>query len=83
MPTSLQGRAQKAARQKGYRFRNRSGMLNEDVLKQCWRAIRQDAAAGVEQVSAQADEPHLDENIHHLVERLKQKRYRAHLVRRQ
>jgi retron-type reverse transcriptase len=58
-------------------------MLNEDFLKQCWRDIRQDAAAGVDQVSAQAYEQHLDENIHHLVERLKQKRYRAQLVRRQ
>jgi RNA-directed DNA polymerase len=83
MPTSLQGIAQKAARQKGYRVRNLYGMLNEDFLKQCWRDIRQDAAAGVDQVSAQEDEQHLDENIHHLVERLKQKRYRAKLVRRQ
>ena len=57
-------------------------MLNEDVLKQCWRAIRKEAAAGVDQVSAQEYEQHLDENIHRLVERLKQKRYRATLVRR-
>jgi RNA-directed DNA polymerase len=82
MPTSLQGRAQKAARHKGYRFRNLYGMLNEDFLKQCWRDIRKDAATGVDQVSAQADEQHLDANIHGLVERLKQKRYRAKLVRR-
>jgi len=83
MPTSLQGIAQKAARHKGYRFRNLSGMRNEDFLKQCWRDIRQDAAAGVDQVSAQEYEQHRDENIHHLVERLKQKRYRAKRVRRQ
>ena len=82
MPTSLQGRAQKAESQKGYRFRNLYGMLDEDFLKQCWRDIRKDAAAGVDQVSAQEYEQHLDENIHRLVERLKQKRYRATLVRR-
>ena len=58
------------------------GMRNEDVLKQCWRAIRQDAAAGVEHVSAQEYAPHLDENLHGLVERLKQKRYHATLVSR-
>ena len=57
-------------------------MLNEDVLKQCWRTIRQDAATGVEQGSAQEYEQHLDATIHDLVERLKQKRYRATLVRR-
>jgi RNA-directed DNA polymerase len=83
MPTSLQGIAQKAERQKGYRFRNLYGMLNEDFLKQCWRDIRKDAASGVDHVSAQAYEQHLDANIHDLVERLKQKRYRAKLVRRQ
>jgi len=82
MPTSLQGRAQKAARQKGYRFRNLSGMLDEDGLKQCWRDIRKEAAAGVAQVSAQEYEQHLDEHIHGLVERLKQTRSRATLVRR-
>jgi RNA-directed DNA polymerase len=82
MPTSLQGIAKKAASQKGYRFRNLYGMLNEDFLKQCWRDIRKDAATGVDQVSAQEYEQHLDANIHDLVERLKQKRYRAKLVRR-
>jgi len=82
MPTSLQGIAKKAESQKGYRFRNLYGMLDADFLKQCWRDIRKDAASGVDQVSAQEYEQHLDENIHHLVERLKQKRYRATLVRR-
>src|SRR5262245_27440529 len=81
MPTCLQGIAQKAARQKGSRSRNRYGMLNEDFLTQGWRDIRQDAAAGGDQVSAQAYEQHLDTTIHNLVERLKQKRYRAKLVR--
>ncbi len=34
-------------------------MLKEDCLQQCWRDIRTDAAAGVDQVSAQAYEQHL------------------------
>jgi RNA-directed DNA polymerase len=82
MPTSLQGIAQKARNQQGYRFRNLYGMLNEEFLTQCWRDIRKDAAAGVDQMSAQVYEQHLDKNIHYLVERLKHKRYRAKLVRR-
>ena len=82
MPPSLQGRAQKAASQKGYRFRNLYGRLDEDFLQQGWRDIRQDAASGVDQVRAHAYEQHLDEHIHRLVECLKQKRYRATLVRR-
>ena len=82
MPTSLQGIAKKAASHKGYRFRNLYGMLDEDFLTQCWRDIRKEAATGVDQRSAQADEQHLDAHIHDLVERLTQKRYRATLVRR-
>ena len=82
MPTSLQGIAPQATRHKGSRFRPRYGMLDEDVLTQCWRDIRQDAAAGVDQGSAPADEQHLAEPIHRLVERLKQQRDRATLVRR-
>ena len=82
MPPSLQGRAQQAASPQGSRCRNRSGMLHEDCLTPCWRASRQEAAAGVEQGRAQEDEQPLDDHLPHLVERLKPKRYRATLVRR-
>lgn len=83
MPTSLQGRAQKAARPKGSRCRTRYGRLDEGFLQQCWRDIRQAAASGVAQGSAQAYAQRLDANSHDLVERLQQKRYRATRVRRQ
>jgi RNA-directed DNA polymerase len=81
-PTSRQGIATKAERHKGYRVRHLDGRLDEDFRKQGWRDLRQEAASGVEQVRAQAYEPHLDEHLHRLVERLKQKRSRAKLVRR-
>jgi hypothetical protein len=81
-PTSLQGRAKKAKSPQGDRFRHRYGRRDEDVLPQCWRDIRKEAAAGVEQVRAQAYEQPLDEHRHRLVERLQQQRYRATLVRR-
>jgi RNA-directed DNA polymerase len=80
--TSLRAIAEKAARQPGYRFRNLYGMLNEAMLKDSWRDIRKDAAYGVDRVSAQEYELNLEENIHQLVAGLKQKRYRAKLVRR-
>ncbi len=82
VPTSLQAIAEKAASQPGYRFRNLYGMLNEAMLKDSWRFIRKDAAFGVDRVSAEDYEQNLDENIRLLVEGLKQKRYRAKLVRR-
>ncbi len=57
-------------------------MLDADFLTQCWCDIRKAAASGVEQGSAQEYEQHLDEPMHRLVERLKQKRSRATRVRR-
>ena len=82
MPTSLQGIAEKAHSQKQYRFRNLYGMLNEELLKESWGEIKKHAASGVDQISAPDYEPHLEETIRGLVERLKQKRYRAKLVKR-
>src|SRR5512136_1623400 len=78
MSTFLQGIAKKAHEQPKHRF----GNLYE-LLKECWRDIRKDAAYGVDRVSAEDYEQNLDENIHDLVERLKRKQYRAKLVRRQ
>ena len=82
MPTFLQGIANKAQEQPKHRFGNLYELLNEAYLKECWHDIRKDAAYGVDRVSAQDYEQHLDENIHDLVERLKRKQYRAKLVRR-
>ena len=82
MRTSLQGIAKKAEGEKGYRFRNLYGLLNEANLRACWGLVRKNAAYGVDGVSARAYEQDLEGNIGRLVERLKQKRYRAKLVRR-
>jgi len=82
MPTSLQGIAKKAQSQKRYRFRNLYGMLNEELLRESWREIKKHAASGVDRISAQDYEQQLEEKIRDLVERLKQKRYRAKLIKR-
>jgi RNA-directed DNA polymerase len=82
MSTVLQGIAKKAQEHPKHRFGNLDELLNEPCLKECWRDIRQEAASGVDRISAQDDERHLDEHIHTLVERLKRKRYRAKRVRR-
>jgi len=81
--TSLQGIAKKAESNKKHRFGNLYEMLNEEMLHDCWRYIRKDAACGVDRVSAGEYELDLEENIRQMVERLKRKRYRAKLVRRQ
>jgi RNA-directed DNA polymerase len=83
LSTSLRGIADKAKREPKHRFRNLYGMLNEAFLHESWRWVRKNAAGGVDRVSAQEYERELTANIRGLVERLKQKRYRAKLVRRQ
>src|SRR5262249_54294543 len=82
MLTSLQGIAKKAQSQQRYRFRNMYGMRNEELLRESWREIKKHAAYGVDQISAQAYEQNLEGNIRDLGERLKQKRYRAKLIKR-
>jgi retron-type reverse transcriptase len=81
--TSLQGIAKKAQSNRKHRFGNLYEMLNEEMLRDCWRYIRKDAACGVDRVSAEEYEQNLVENIRQLVKRLKRKSYRAKLVRRQ
>jgi RNA-directed DNA polymerase len=82
MPTSLQGIAEKAHSQQRYRFRTLYGLLTAARLTESWRESKKPAASGVDQISAQDSEQHLEGNIRDLVERLKQKRYRANLVKR-
>ena len=80
--TSLQAIAKKASERPEYRFRDLFRLLNEEMLKDCWRDIRKNAACGVDRVSAAEYEQNLDGNIHQLVEELKRKRYRAKNVLR-
>jgi RNA-directed DNA polymerase len=82
MTTSLEAIAKKAASDKKHRFQNLYGLLNEAYLKDCWKGINKKSAVGVDGVSARAYEENLEANVQDLVERLKQKRYRAPLVRR-
>lgn len=82
MQTSLRGIANKARLDKKHRFRNLFGLLNEEGLESCWRLLNKKAASGVDGVTAREYARDLAGNIRRLVERVKQGRYRARLVRR-
>ena len=56
--------------------------LNQDVLRQCFRQLRRDAASGVDGVTFEKYEKNLEANLADLVGRLKRKAYRARIVRR-
>ena len=82
MPTSLLAIAQKAKRLKNYRFRNLYRLLNQNNLKTAWKHINKRAASGTDKITAQEFAQDLDKNIAQIAESLKNKRYRAKLVRR-
>jgi RNA-directed DNA polymerase len=81
-PTSLRGRADKATADTQHRFRDLYGCLNIQLLLDCWGDLNKDAASGVDGVTGQEDGENLQAHVEALVERLKQKRYRATLMRR-
>ena len=80
--TSLCGIATRAKTCKDHRFQDLYRMLDVDLLLQCWRELNKDSASGVDAVTAADYEQDLMGNIQRLVKRLKEKRYRAKLVRR-
>jgi group II intron reverse transcriptase/maturase len=82
MQTSLQGIAKKAKLNKKYRFRDLYRLLNEENLLDSWKYLNNKAASGVDRISTREFEINLLSNIQGLVTSLKEKRYRAKLVRR-
>ncbi len=82
-PTSLQAIAMKAKINKQHRFRDLYRCLNVEFIRSCWIFLNKDAASGVDGVTWHVYEENLDANVEALVKRLKSKRYRAKLVRRQ
>jgi len=64
-----------------HRFRDLYRCLNAQFLISCWKDLNKDAASEVDKVTAEAYEENLQANIQTLEKRLKEKRYRAKLVR--
>lgn len=82
MSTSLRGIANRARKDKKARFQNLYRLLNEDNLRLSFYELRKTAAAGIDKVTYQDYKNNLEGNLRNLVERLKEKRYRAKPVRR-
>jgi RNA-directed DNA polymerase len=80
--TSLQGIARKAKEDKTHRFRNVYQLLNTEALHEAFKELKKKAAAGVDKVTAIEYAEELEHNITIAVKQLKQKTYRAKLVRR-
>jgi RNA-directed DNA polymerase len=81
-PTFLRAIADKAARDKRHRFGDLYRQLNVESLRQSFYLLRQDAACGVDGMTFQEYEKNLESHLTDLVQGLKNKRYKARLVRR-
>jgi len=82
MQTSLRAIANKAKRDKKYRFGNLYTMLKVENLQFCWKFVNKKAVPGVDKVTAREYGLNLLAHIATLVEHLKRKSYRAKLVLR-
>jgi retron-type reverse transcriptase len=78
----LRGIAKRAQACKDHRFQDLYRLLDAGLLLDCRDDLNKNAASGVDQVTARANEQDLIANIQDLAERLKTKRCRAKLVRR-
>ena len=82
MQTSLQAIANKAMKHKQYRFQNLYRMLDFTGLTDAWTDIKKKATPGVDRVTAVEFAKDFEKNIQAIVAELKEKRYKAKLVRR-
>ena len=80
--TSLRGIAKTASLNKQHRFRDLYRLLNEQMLHLAWLGLRKDSAIADDDITVKEYEADLDINLERLVKRLKQKRYRAKLIKR-
>ena len=82
MQTSLRGIAKRAKEDPKHRFGNLYSLLNEANLHWCFPQLNRRAAPGVDGLDWAAFEADLDGNVHKIATSLKEKRYKAKLVRR-
>ena len=82
VPTCLRGIAKTASLSKQHRFRDLYRLLNTQMMHLAWKALNKSAAIADDDITVKEYGQNLDTNLQALVDRLKQKRYRAKLIKR-
>jgi RNA-directed DNA polymerase len=82
MQTSLRGIVRTAKFNKQHRFRDLYGLLNADMLHLAWKGVEKSSAIADDDITVREYEADLERNLERLAERLRQKRYRAKLIKR-
>ena len=82
MQTSLRGIAMRAKEDPDHQFGNLYSLLNETNLRWCFSQLNRKAAPGVDKTDWEAFNAELSDNVREIATHLKEKRYKAKLVRR-
>ncbi len=82
MVTKLQRIAKKARSDSGCRFTSLFHLMNTEMLRECFRRLRKDAAVGIDKVTKEDYAENLEENLAVLVEKLHKMSYIPLPVRR-
>ena len=82
MQTSLRGIAKRAREDPRHRFGNLYSLLNEANLHWCFNQLNRKSAPGIDGVDWKDFGADLSDNVSSIVTSLKEKRYKARLVRR-
>jgi RNA-directed DNA polymerase len=82
VPTSLRGIAKTASLNKQHRFRDLYRLLNTQMMHLAWKGLKKNAAIADDDITVKEYGEDLEANLERLVDRLKQKRYRAKLIKR-
>ena len=80
--TKLHFIAEKARQEPSFRFTNLYYLMNEELLRGCFQRLREDAAAGIDDVTKEMYAENLDTNLANLLVRLHRMAYIPQPVRR-
>jgi group II intron reverse transcriptase/maturase len=80
--TKLRRIAEKARKEPGFKFTSLYHLMNEELLRECFKRLRKDAAAGIDNVTKEMYAENLDANLTNLTARLHRMAYIPQPVRR-
>ena len=80
--TKLHRIAEKARKEPRFKFTSLYHLMNEELLRECFKRLRKDAAAGIDDVTKEEYAENLDVNLSNLIERLHRMAYIPQPVRR-
>jgi retron-type reverse transcriptase len=80
--TKLHRIAEKARKEPGFKFTSLYHLMNEELLRGCFKRLRKDAAAGIDKMTKDMYAENLEANLSNLIDRLHRMAYIPQPVRR-